>query len=59
MRCCTKLDDNLLTSALMTVQDIAKEVLGNKAAKAVENDIPDEDDDEEDGPAPHRHSRLL
>ena len=35
-------DGNLLTSSPMTVQDIAKEVLDNKAAKDPEDDIPDD-----------------
>ena len=34
----------------MTVQNIAKEVLDNKAAKDTENDIPDEEEEEEEHP---------
>ena len=53
-------NDNLLTSAPMTVQDIAKEVLNTKAAKDPEDNIPDEEDVEEEGPAPPpQHSRRL
>ena len=38
-------NDNLLTSLPMTVQDIAKEVLDNKAAKDLEDDIPEKEEE--------------
>ena len=36
----------------MTVQDIAKDVLNNKADKDPEDDIPDEEEEEEDPASP-------
>ena len=44
------MDDKLLTAVPMKVQDIAKEVLDNKAAKGPEDDIPDKEEEEDPDP---------
>ena len=51
-------DDNLLTAVPMTVQDIAKEALDNKAAKDPENDIPDEEEEDSAPPPTPKYIKL-
>ena len=51
-------DDNLLTYAPMTEQDITKGVLDKKTAKDPADDIPYEEEDEEDSAPLPQHSRL-
>ena len=51
-------DNNLLTAVPMTVQDIAKEVLDDKAAKDMEDDIAEEEEEGEDPAPPVQHTTM-